>query len=101
MSDRMTDNDEYTRIREDLSKLGVDFRDLFDAAVELGKNRAGTAKEKLQAGIIEMKRAANQAKLKGGEAVEVAQDKIKERPLTAVLVAFGAGILLGKLLDRR
>ena len=102
MADRVNEGDsDMARLKEELAKLGEDFRDLFEAAVDLGKHRAGTAKEKVQAGVIELKRAALQAKARGGEALEATQEKIKERPLTSVLIAFGVGLLLGKLLDRR
>ena len=101
MADRMTEHDDMARLREDFAKLGGDFKDLFDTAMDLGKHSAGTAKDKLDAGLVELKKAAKRARKQGEDAVEMASDKIKERPLTTVLVAFGVGILLGKLMDRR
>ncbi len=38
---------------------------------------------------------------KGEESLEVARGQIAERPLTSLLVAFGVGMVLSKLLDRR
>ena len=89
------------RIKADLAKLREDFGDLFDSAMALGKDSAGTAREKLAAGVVELKKAAAVAKEKGQVVVEGAQDKIRERPLTSVLIAFGLGVLIAKLLDRR
>lgn len=97
-SDIRTDLD---RLKTELGKLRQDFGGLAEAALDLGKDSAGSAKEKLEAGVAELKKAAAAAKAKGGEAVEVAQDYVKERPLTSVLVAFGAGLLIAKLLDRK
>ena len=93
------------RIKDDLSTLRADFGELVSAAMDMGKHQAGTAKEKLEAGVAHLKKAAyktaKQARAKGEEAVETAQETIAERPLTSVLIAFGAGVLVAKLLDRR
>lgn len=89
------------RIKDDLSTLREDFGELVSAAMDMGKHQAGTAKDKMEAGIVELRKAAKRAQKRGEEAVEVTQKTIAARPLTSVLIAFGAGIILAKLLDRK
>lgn len=89
------------RLKNDLSKLKEDFGDVFATAMDLGRDTAGSAKDKLAAGVAELKKAAGKAKEKGGVAVEAVEHKIQEHPFTSVLIAFGVGVLVAKLLDRR
>ena len=44
---------------------------------------------------------SDQAMASGRQAAESMQDAVRERPMTSMCVAFGIGILIGHLLDRR
>ena len=47
---------------------------------------------------IQISETAKAVKAKGEEAVEAAQKKISERPLTSVLISLGVGVGLGMLI---
>ncbi|MBI2255620.1 MAG: DUF883 domain-containing protein [Proteobacteria bacterium] len=72
------------------------------------KNDLGTLKEdvstiaKLLAkkGQTQLNDAVDTGKARIGAGVDVLEDQITARPLTSLLVAFGIGILLGKLTQR-
>ncbi len=44
--------------------------------------------------------AVEEAAVMGRAGIDTVEAKIHERPLTSMLVAFGIGILIGKLVDR-
>ena len=79
--------DDIAALREDLKILTSDV--------------AGLAKEKGDSIRADIGAKADKAMETGRQATESMQDTVRERPLTSVFVAFGVGILLGHLLDRR
>lgn len=89
------------RIRADLSKLREDFSGLFHVALDLGRSQAGTAKERLEAGIRELKKAATSVKQTGNAAVEGVQHRVASKPLTSLVLAFGVGLVLGAMIRPR
>jgi len=81
-------------IEEDIAALREDLK-------ALSANVAGLAKEKgenLRAGLESQ---AERVAASGRQAAESMQDTVRERPMTSVFVAFGVGVLIGHLLDRR
>jgi ElaB/YqjD/DUF883 family membrane-anchored ribosome-binding protein len=44
--------------------------------------------------------ATNEASRRGREGVAAVEHQIEERPLLSMLVAFGIGVLIGKLINR-
>jgi ElaB/YqjD/DUF883 family membrane-anchored ribosome-binding protein len=85
---------EISAIRADLKALRGDVASAARAAGETavkGKRRVAEA----------IGESADELRAKGTEMASVVEREIEQRPLTAVAVAFGAGFVLGKLLDRR
>lgn len=70
---------DFTRIKEDISRI----------TQALGQRAA----EKVDGAVEE-------AAVLGRAGIDTVEAKIHERPLTSILVAFGIGILIGKLVDR-
>ncbi|WP_156782088.1 DUF883 family protein [Acidihalobacter aeolianus] len=98
-----TPKDEMNAIREDLSKLRADVAELTHALKDLAVNRAGTARDQAKAGVAEarerLKQQANRAGEQGREYYDAFEQQIGERPMTSLLVSFGIGFVLAKLLD--
>ena len=88
-------------ITEDLVRLRDDFGEMFNTALELGREYPGEIKDKVEAGVKQLKKMAKHAKAHGAEAVEEIQDTVAARPITSVLVSFGVGVLCGVLLRRK
>lgn len=96
-------------LKEDVQTLRADLRGIAGTVGARGKSRLadvkarlgetaktvhGQAKEKFQ-DIYEVAREG------GEQAVETCREKIVERPMTSLLVAFLGGIIVGRLLLRR
>lgn len=96
---------EFKHVKDDVSRLREDLASLAQSVLEAGKAGSQEARERLEVEarkrLEQLKSAASTAKAKGEQAVEGVETQIRERPIAAVLVAFGAGLILGKLLDRR
>jgi ElaB/YqjD/DUF883 family membrane-anchored ribosome-binding protein len=85
---------EMAAIRKDLAALRDDIAAIARTAVQGASN--GTA----QIGKT-VRHKADEIVEKGSEIASSVGRHIEERPLAAVAVAFGAGFLLGKLMERR
>lgn len=89
------------KIREDIAALTRTLGDTAAAEVKAGGARlnqaahaaAQTARERAQ-------RLAETARAQGEEGLAALEDRIEQNPVTSVLVAFGLGLVIGKLLDR-
>lgn len=81
-------------IEEDIIALREDLK-------ALSANVAGLAKDKGESLRAGLESQAERAAASGREAAESMQDAVRERPMTSVFIAFGVGILIGHLLDRR
>jgi len=78
-------------LRADLEQLREDMGAMMKTVTRMASNgqREGLDKLKQASGL-----AADQAR----QGVEVAEQSISRHPFTSVLVAFGAGLLIGKLI---
>ena len=82
-------------LRADLGKLREDVAALTASLAELvGESASGEKVREMAA------RLAERAKQTGRENLDALQRKIEERPLTSIAVAFGLGLVIGKLLER-
>jgi ElaB/YqjD/DUF883 family membrane-anchored ribosome-binding protein len=96
----MTSHDvegEFGAVKDDLAKLRSDIANLSNALKELTSETVHERIDSLRGGID---RLTGDAKLQSREMLEDLTDHIEERPLTSVLIAFGVGVLLGRLFDR-
>ena len=96
-------------LKQDVQKLQADLRDMILAVGEQGKEKLLETKKKLQVTLKHLKGEATEKfgeaydsfREHGEEAVEKSREAIQDRPITCVLIAFGVGILLGSLIQRR
>lgn len=96
---------EYQNVRDDMAQLRADFAELAEALLDASKAGATEARAQLEEEarrrLAQLKVAANDARARGGKAVAGVEEQIREKPLASVGIAFGVGLLLGKLFDRR
>jgi ElaB/YqjD/DUF883 family membrane-anchored ribosome-binding protein len=50
---------------------------------------------------VDLERAADALRRQGQASIAQVEDTIKERPLLSLLAAFGAGVLIARLLERK
>ena len=89
------------KIRDDIAALTRSLSDTAAAEAKAGGARlnraahdaAQTAKERAQ-------HFADSARAQGEEGIAALEQRIEQNPFTSVLVAFGVGLVIGKLLDR-
>jgi ElaB/YqjD/DUF883 family membrane-anchored ribosome-binding protein len=96
---------EIDALRQDIHKLQNDLKDMFHSVGEHGKEKLQERKQQLEDAMKNLQgRAAeiyDSFREHGQDAVNKSKEKIEERPLTAVFIAFAAGILFDRLLGRR
>ena len=81
-------------LRDDLEKIKSDLASLVDT---VGKLAVDGGREGLRA--FESVRARAQAQ--AAHSIESVEQQVAAKPLISVLIAFAAGMIFGKLMDRR
>lgn len=85
--------DDLNQLREDLAALS---RDVKEIAAQRADSEQAAMRERLET----LRAKGKEAAAKAGEGIEAVEDQIARHPFSSVLVAFGAGLILGRLLDR-
>jgi ElaB/YqjD/DUF883 family membrane-anchored ribosome-binding protein len=96
----MTSHDvegEFSAVKDDLAKLRADIANLSGALKDLTSD---TVHEQIGSLKGRIDHLTLDAKDRGRQALDDLADRIEERPVSSVLIAFGVGVLLGRLFDR-
>lgn len=97
--------EELESLKADMSKLRGDVAHLLETLLETGKSSAASAKADLESRLHErldeLRSALKRGRDKGEQAVHEAKHRIETRPFLSIFTAFGIGLILGKILDRR
>lgn len=89
-----TENADTGRLREDLEVLRADIARLADSVRTLTEKGA-------RAGVDRARRRAGEAREQVENLAEEVGHHLEERPYGSVMMAFGLGFVIGKLLERR
>lgn len=90
--------DDLNALRSDIASLAATVKELM---VSKARDAGAAAGENLDELRDRVEQLAEQAKERGRAASEKLQRQVEERPLTSLLVAFAAGLVISRLLDRR
>ena len=101
-SDKTSDDldklkDDIEALRADLSSLTKTIKGMGSSAVE---DVQALGAEKLDELRAEIERASGQVRRQGEASIAEIEQTVQERPLFSLLAAFGAGMLISRLLDR-
>jgi ElaB/YqjD/DUF883 family membrane-anchored ribosome-binding protein len=88
---------EVDTFKEDIAKLRTDFASLKDAFQEIASERVRSTLSDAQQKIDEW---TETARARSRNSLEDLAEEIEDRPLTSILAAFCAGVILGRLFDR-
>jgi ElaB/YqjD/DUF883 family membrane-anchored ribosome-binding protein len=88
---------EFATVKDDLARLRADVAALSSAMRDA---TSGTVQEQIDVIRDRINRLAGEAKEEGRQRLDDLAGRVEERPLTSVLLAFGVGMLIGRLLDR-
>ena len=93
-----------TRMRDDLSNLKSDLDALMSHASTLNENELREARDRILARFSSMRYAArgiaDQAGRQFSQGREITVDYVRDKPLQAVAIAAGVGLLLGAMMRR-
>jgi ElaB/YqjD/DUF883 family membrane-anchored ribosome-binding protein len=87
-------DDSARSVDEDLAALRADLRALKESISDLAKDKGDEVRTKIS-------ETADKAVASGKQTAETMQETVRERPMTSVAIAFGVGLLIAHLLDRR
>lgn len=87
-------NDSARSVEDDLAALRADLRALTESVSGLAKDKGDEVRAKIAD-------SADRAVASGRQTAETMQETVRERPMTSVAIAFGVGMLIAHLLDRR
>lgn len=85
-------------VKDDISNLRSDMRELFYKLVDSGKIETEAAKDRV---LEELSDALQVASKSGKETVESLESKVQDKPFISVLLSFFVGFLLGVLFNRK
>jgi ElaB/YqjD/DUF883 family membrane-anchored ribosome-binding protein len=88
---------EFDAVKEDLGKLRSDITSLTDAFQSVASEKV---RDKWNGAHEKFDPWTEKARYRGRESLEDLAEEIEERPLTSIFLAFGVGVLLGRLFDR-
>lgn len=99
--------DELKRLRSDLSNLQKDVADLVGMLRDLGVNKVegmrSSIEDEIRSRREELRRRLNEARTGSRRAVEDAveglEQGIGQHPLSSLIIAFGLGFIIAKLMD--
>lgn len=89
------------QLRDDAAQLREDIAQLRDDVAQLTQDLRDVAAARGAEGVEAIRRTAHQTRDQARALAEDLERRITERPLTNILIAFGAGFVVGRLLDRR
>lgn len=85
---------DYEQLRAEMEKLRADVSSLNKAVHEVVSSWSADAKDAA-------KRSAAKVEAKAKESLDAVAHQVEERPITTLATAFGVGIVLGLILNRR
>ncbi len=88
---------EFDTVKTDLAKLREDISKLSNALRDVTSETVHDQVAQLRGRFDTI---AGDAKQHGRQALDDLTDRIEERPLASILIAFGVGVLFGRILDR-
>ncbi|MCF8107234.1 MAG: hypothetical protein K9K64_17290 [Desulfohalobiaceae bacterium] len=88
---------DMTQLRTDLGELMERFREMGHERVDETRSRARSEVERRR---DQLNQAYEKARQEGREYYDAAHHRLEEHPLTSIGLAFGLGMLLGKVLSR-
>lgn len=92
-------------LRDDLRTLRGDIAELTNGLVNAGQSSVHDLNERLQREVrhraSQARNVFHEARERGEHAVDATRHQIEERPLVSVAGAFGLGMVVGMLMNRR
>jgi ElaB/YqjD/DUF883 family membrane-anchored ribosome-binding protein len=85
-------------VKDDISNLRSDVKELFQNLLDTGKSETEAAKDRV---IEELRDALQVASKSGKQTVESLESKVQEKPLISLLLSFFIGFFFGVFFNRK
>lgn len=96
---------QWQNLRGDLGRLRADLAEVAQSLMDAGKMEASEARSRMQQmaqeRLDDIRKALDTAKGRSRDATDVLKQKVEEKPLASLLIAFGAGMLFGTIMRRK
>lgn len=89
--------DEVERLRHEFSNISDNILDFSRKAYKSGNRRLGREAARLHA---ELGAGVEKARRTGRSGIDAVESRVVRKPFLSILIAFLAGVLAGKLMDR-
>lgn len=93
-----SDSLDLNTVKEDISKLRYDMKELFQKLIDTGRSETGAAKDRMVKELIDALEIASKS---GKETVESLESKVQENPFISLFLAFFVGFFFGVFLNRK
>lgn len=97
-------SDDLDKLKDDIAALRTDLSSLTKSLKSMGNSAVGDVQalgaEKFDELKAEFERASGEVRQKGEASIAEIERAVQERPLMSLLAAFGAGMLITRLMDR-
>lgn len=97
-------SDDMGKLKDDIAALRADLSSLTKSMKSMGNSAVGDLQalgaEKFDELRAELERTSGEVRQKGEASVAEIERAVRERPLMSLLAAFGAGMLITRLMDR-
>lgn len=94
---------EFDTLKTDVDKLKDDIGDLLDLLRQFGTERAGQTKASVEEELLrrreELREALVGARARGEKVAKAVSGEVEQHPFNSMLMAFGLGVVIAKLLD--
>lgn len=95
----------WQNLKLDVTKLRADLAEIAQALVDAGKMEASEARSRMQEAaqqrLDDIRKKLDMAREQGKSVTDVVMQQVEEKPVVSLLVAFGAGMLMGSFMNRR
>ena len=88
-------------LKHDARTLADDTRALLEATAEITDKKIAEARQRLTETLNSGKETYNRLQEKASQGVQVADRAVRDNPYQSMAIAFGVGVLIGVLINRR
>jgi ElaB/YqjD/DUF883 family membrane-anchored ribosome-binding protein len=104
-NDETSDKADTNRLEADIEHLKADLKRLNETLIGLGRNGLDAVQSESAARLEALRREADEIasrlKSKGQSQYAAIEAQVQDKPLVTLMAAFGLGLIISRLLDRR
>jgi ElaB/YqjD/DUF883 family membrane-anchored ribosome-binding protein len=104
-NDKSDDKPDTSRLAADIEQLKADLKRLNETLVGLGRESVDSVQSEAAARLETLRKEADeiarQLQSKGQRQFDALEAQVQDKPLLTLMAAFGLGLIISRLIDRR